>query len=173
MRGKLDWRSSRARRRRLIPAHAGKTLVDSFVFQSVEAHPRACGENMFLTPSQSCCQGSSPRMRGKHLSAWRRSYLNRLIPAHAGKTENPRRHSHGCRAHPRACGENFNAYCNVHVRQGSSPRMRGKPKELDRPISFWGLIPAHAGKTSRIGNQRRTCRAHPRACGENELVFDA
>ena len=57
------------------------------------------------------------------------------------------------------------------MKSGSSPLTRGKltnriPHGLDD-----GLIPAHAGKTSR-GSSRPVCpRAHPRSRGENAGVF--
>ena len=45
--------------------------------------------------------------------------------------------------------------------------MRGKPLGVRRSGSHAGLIPAHAGKTSRQSSLRRLTWAHPRACGEN------
>ncbi len=45
--------------------------------------------------------------------------------------------------------------------------MRGKLFVKCVHIVRWGLIPAHAGKTTRALNQRRAPPAHPRACGEN------
>ena len=70
-------------------------------------------------------------------------------------------------AHPRACGENichlFASLFNV----GSSPRMRGKPVQRLSRRSGPGLIPAHAGKTTRKPLHSASHRAHPRACGEN------
>ena len=70
-------------------------------------------------------------------------------------------------AHPRACGENichlFASLFNV----GSSPRMRGKPVQRLSRRSGPGLIPAHAGKTTRKPLHSASHRAHPHACGEN------
>ena len=51
--------------------------------------------------------------------------------------------------------------------QGSSPLTRGKPGRKAQRRRRPGLIPAHAGKTSR-GSSRPVCpRAHPRSRGEN------
>ena len=45
--------------------------------------------------------------------------------------------------------------------------MRGKPRGPRSLCSPVGLIPAHAGKTSRVQSLKPSGRAHPRACGEN------
>ena len=115
-------------------------------------------------------RGSSPRMRGKLLIRRLDPGLDRLIPAHAGKTSSRAWLRAWCRAHPRACGENLREDKRRGPAPGSSPRMRGK-----RCISFslssgWGLIPAHAGKTRASPATSRQPTAHPRACGEN-IVF--
>ena len=72
--------------RRLIPAYAGKTVLDCDVGREIRAHPRVCGENnsgMVWTFSSS---GSSPRMRGKLELLRLDASAVRLIPAYAGKT---------------------------------------------------------------------------------------
>ena len=49
--------------------------------------------------------------------------------------------------HPRGCGENFGLDFIGVCREGSPPRMRGKPGfELDN-IASSGITPADAGKT--------------------------
>ena len=55
----------------------------------------------------------------------------------------------------------------TQITKGSSPLTRGKPGRRTLPWRSWGLIPAHAGKTSpaRCGRASRT--AHPRSRGEN------
>ena len=52
MRGKLKPTKARAKKVRLIPAHAGKTSADYSRCRRHQAHPRACGENpnIFLMP---------------------------------------------------------------------------------------------------------------------------
>ena len=72
--------------RGLIPAYAGKTVKWWVAFLGVGAHPRVCGENPIAHMAPTASLGSSPRMRGKRLTA---SHLPRkvgLIPAYAGKT---------------------------------------------------------------------------------------
>ena len=55
----------------------------------------------------------------------------------------------------------------MRTREGSSPLTRGKrPPAADR-LRRLGLIPAHAGKTSRLCSFRSPRPAHPRSRGEN------
>ena len=91
----------------------------------------------------------------------------RLIPARAGKTLKSKSYAPRSTAHPRACGENGVVGVWGRLVGGSSPRVRGKPERIRRTSSATGLIPARAGKTSRVHRSGLRRRAHPRACGEN------
>ena len=133
--------------RRLIPAHAGKTQSTSVKSPLSPAHPRACGENTTTGGQSMCTNGSSPRMRGKHPGTPSTRWLDRLIPAHAGKTCRSGSMYYPVGAHPRACGENFLWRGGADGAGGSSPRMRGKRDCLCFLGLDSGLIPAHAGKT--------------------------
>ena len=137
------------------------------------AHPRACGENGFGAFFPLAASGSSPRMRGKLRREASGGLEGRLIPAHAGKTARFARAVEVPPAHPRACGENSFPALMVSSCWGSSPRMRGK--RLSSCFIMWtvGLIPAHAGKTYKATEDGAVNEAHPRACGENQLVFHA
>ena len=167
MRGKRVVEFFRADLARLIPAHAGKTPHPPFSTRRAEAHPRACGENAEPPAESWRVAGSSPRMRGKLCWAWASRSSRGLIPAHAGKTLRRVQLTIQDEAHPRACGENpaMNASANGLV--GSSPRMRGKRVTTSRHLTYFRLIPAHAGKTLGSTIIRDSSRAHPRACGEN------
>ena len=139
------------------------TTVSGFI----PAHPRACGENVLGPDWGSASMGSSPRVRGKHLTPSDLLHNAGLIPARAGKTGSARRPHFRVAAHPRACGENDGFEVEAHPFGGSSPRVRGKPLALWAALRAGRLIPARAGKTS---SRRRTpwpATAHPRACGEN------
>ena len=111
--------------------------------------------------------GSSPRMRGKLRQLRHRLRHSGLIPAHAGKTPSHTQRPRIRSAHPRACGENAFLYRGTCHRLGSSPRMRGKHSLGVDVRMARGLIPAHAGKTSRFSAYPTNPAAHPRACGEN------
>ena len=172
---------------RLIPAHAGKTLVPASRMVIGGAHPRSRGENTRSSCSRSARAGSSPLTRGKRNCPGRRrkrqgsSPLTRgkpsvalaflrisgLIPAHAGKTA-VRSGSGSCRpAHPRSRGENSAPQALRPSPGGSSPLTRGKLDAAATVAGTAGLIPAHAGKTPNSGRSALRGSAHPRSRGEN------
>ena len=151
----------------LIPAHAGKTSFRFSAGALPPAHPRSRGENRSSIQSRSPVGGSSPLTRGKRNRPRRRCKLQRLIPAHAGKTRRncPRRRM--IRAHPRSRGENPTRHGPRPWRHGSSPLTRGKLIEgLEMAVSL-RLIPAHAGKTGLKLPKMSRGTAHPRSRGEN------
>ena len=85
-RGKLRLGHDGRAGRGLIPAHAGKTSMSSWISMVSPAHPRSRGENR---KSRIVCftrSGSSPLTRGKLFRVLDGEYAFGLIPAHAGKT---------------------------------------------------------------------------------------
>ena len=112
-------------------------------------------------------QGSSPLTRGKRPCAPYSHLLERLIPAHAGKTVSRERTCSPHRAHPRSRGENLRSGESGRLRRGSSPLTRGKPPCACRVGVHAGLIPAHAGKTVVGCVAAAFGGAHPRSRGEN------
>ena len=135
----------------------------------LRAHPRSRGENPVSAATNAFAAGSSPLTRGKRIE--RREVVVRLglIPAHAGKTTIANELLSAAGAHPRSRGENPSRRFSRLSPAGSSPLTRGKPYQALRTQSNKGLIPAHAGKTSRAGRKADTRRAHPRSRGENPL----
>ena len=93
--------------------------------------------------------------------------LTRLIPAHAGKTRGASMPCVKRAAHPRSRGENGAAGRRRDDHDGSSPLTRGKHSLRVLDPTQCRLIPAHAGKTSRIPTFGRCTPAHPRSRGEN------
>ena len=84
--GKPPPRAVRGADLRLIPAHAGKTVLRRVSRPVSAAHPRSRGENPLTSTARKPRTGSSPLTRGKRnrVLAWQ--CAPRLIPAHAGKT---------------------------------------------------------------------------------------
>ena len=78
-----SWGRGRAR---LIPAHAGKTVLRVLGAGACAAHPRSRGENAAMAAITRKIGGSSPLTRGKHHDVGWEDLVVRLIPAHAGKT---------------------------------------------------------------------------------------
>ena len=134
-------------RRRLIPAHAGKTWVTSAASPTGRAHPRSRGENWSDRLYTSDTWGSSPLTRGKLSCALTAQSSSRLIPAHAGKTTYEGTVTFPRAAHPRSRGENSDRVMHDATHPGSSPLTRGKPTHRTAQAVQVRLIPAHAGKT--------------------------
>ena len=166
-RGKLEVRGACPSRCRLIPAHAGKTRSREDGLRHMWAHPRSRGENEQSLAHSPTPSGSSPLTRGKRRRRIHLGRQHRLIPAHAGKT--PRRRSliRHLPAHPRSRGENGSVLSFYAGGGGSSPLTRGKRLAGFAFGAQGRLIPAHAGKTPRVGMRARAFRAHPRSRGEN------
>ena len=56
---------------------------------------------------------------------------------------------------------------------GSSPRMRGTPRQGGHHRPDRGIIPAYAGNTALSSGSRSLTRDHPRVCGEHVVdVFE-
>ena len=85
-RGKQHVRRDVDRVLRLIPAHAGKTLLTKYPSPNLTAHPRSRGENTHRHLREAAFNGSSPLTRGKLVRRHGEGSRRRLIPAHAGKT---------------------------------------------------------------------------------------
>ena len=85
-RGKRSGLRARALRRRLIPAHAGKTRCQRRSRDPDRAHPRSRGENERDVSLAAGFGGSSPLTRGKRQARRHEAHPRGLIPAHAGKT---------------------------------------------------------------------------------------
>ena len=111
--------------------------------------------------------GSSPLTRGKLSVALRGGFAVGLIPAHAGKTLHDGIILHQGEAHPRSRGENTLTRGSRGQATGSSPLTRGKREAEAGERVLGGLIPAHAGKTSRWWTFSPSTGAHPRSRGEN------
>ena len=131
------------------------------------AHPRSRGENTAAGLPAAGVGGSSPLTRGKPPRRSPPKSRPGLIPAHAGKTRTAQGRPSSAGAHPRSRGENPIEPLNEEAEAGSSPLTRGKQGSAAMSLMKKGLIPAHAGKTTRGASCRDRGRAHPRSRGEN------
>ena len=167
VRGKHGLKRHVLKRHGLIPACAGKTACHLVCQLHVRAHPRVCGENFEWENYWRDQRGSSPRVRGKPGRSAPAYLRAGLIPACAGKTRRLRHRARGFGAHPRVCGENRRVVDCGELREGSSPRVRGKLSARTSETLADGLIPACAGKTRPAATRKAKTTAHPRVCGEN------
>ena len=125
-RGKRISLSQTRCKKRLIPAHAGKTYLALSDQVQKAAHPRSRGENPVFVTVNVHASGSSPLTRGKRGVVCRGRRRCRLIPAHAGKTAGSGASAGAGSAHPRSRGENLEALDATERAWGSSPLTRGK-----------------------------------------------
>ena len=86
LRGTLFRRRGRQRRRGIIPALAGNTMVWGGALSRHGDHPRACGEHCEPPAVSVGCAGSSPRLRGTRADHGNRPVARGIIPALAGNT---------------------------------------------------------------------------------------
>ena len=147
VRGKPSPTATTRARGRIIPARAGQTSPCCPHAIGSSDHPRACGANVVVSECHDCVSGSSPRVRGKRDVPVRIRVRARIIPARAGQTITGIMLVVGRADHPRACGANSANGANAVSHFGSSPRVRGKPADVERAPHAIRIIPARAGQT--------------------------
>ena len=155
---------------RIIPAYAGSTVKQGKNGRMQWDHPRVCGEHVIPPIKDGVSWGSSPRMRGALADRPRPRRSPGIIPAYAGSTPpspSARRRSWD---HPRVCGEHEAEGATGLAVEGSSPRMRGAPREEGAAAGRAGIIPAYAGSTEREETPDGEGGDHPRVCGEHAPV---
>ena len=91
--------------RRIIPEDAGSTMTKRPSSILATDHPRGCGEHVLEGDGFTRMPGSSPQMRGAHLTCRHAQYWGRIIPADAGSTTPEISISRDSQDHPRRCGE--------------------------------------------------------------------
>ena len=131
----------------ITPAHAGKS--DSELFSSPEKrdHPRTRGEKLSAPTFPALETGSPPHTRGKGSMSVINAWVDRITPAHAGKSNYVYYCQNKGRDHPRTRGEKREGSRKTFPLGGSPPHTRGKGFCA---ISFYGITritPAHAGKS--------------------------
>ena len=72
-------------RRRITPAHAGKSARICLCHTCAGDHPRPCGEKIDDVEANAYEIGSPPPMRGKEVELLPGVAVGRITPAHAGK----------------------------------------------------------------------------------------
>ena len=89
----------------ITPAHAGKRSPAFSSNSYGRDHPRTCGEKEINEAIVHHWIGSPPHMRGKVDFSGHPPFLQRITPAHAGKSQYQRRQAGYQKDHPRTCGE--------------------------------------------------------------------
>ena len=135
------------RRRRIIPAYAGSTMISTCGAGTPADHPRIRGEHCQAILHVSSLAGSSPHTRGAHVHVRLRNHVARIIPAYAGSTSSSLRALTTIADHPRIRGEHVMPSRNVNGVTGSSPHTRGAQFNFARDAKLVRIIPAYAGST--------------------------
>ena len=148
MRGTHHHRRHHRFRWGIIPAYAGNTHATLASPSGLGDHPRVCGEHALFAIANAAPLGSSPRMRGTQGGRVHFIDFVGIIPAYAGNTGRIDEREGGLRDHPRVCGEHKGVITMEYLGTGSSPRMRGTPKEGMYGKAIDGIIPAYAGNTA-------------------------
>ena len=105
MRGKVVRAIPDILRKRITPAYAGKSIVPMLSLQSLQDHPRLCGEKFYKSGNICGAWGSPPPMRGKGDGMQYEIWYNRITPAYAGKRVKKSAMQSAGQDHPRLCGE--------------------------------------------------------------------
>ena len=153
----------------IIPAYAGNTSRRSARTADERDHPRVCGEHGRIRSPIRMSAGSSPRMRGTHLTNPDLTPNRGIIPAYAGNTTARLQNIEILGDHPRVCGEHARRAFASLSGMGSSPRMRGTHYRSIAVRAPIGIIPAYAGNTVLDWESQDNPRDHPRVCGEHTL----
>ena len=151
----------------IIPALAGNTQTLETSWAAHGDHPRACGEHMRLHHQCAGSWGSSPRLRGTHVSSSLDRQIWGIIPALAGNTPAMADRRIVAQDHPRACGEHGRCRRPTGGTRGSSPRLRGTRADATSQGHRRRIIPALAGNTRSTVSAVSSTKDHPRACGEH------
>ena len=134
----------------ITPACAGKRAGCTIARPPSWDHPRVCGEKYLYIRPQVARIGSPPRVRGK-------VFINsRQSPCH--------------KDHPRVCGEKTVYDFAYAEKGGSPPRVRGKAGGQSSALNAPGITPACAGKSAFPLRSVRSCKDHPRVCGEKKAA---
>ena len=169
MRGKDKYSFKDLLSTRITPAYAGKRRRKSELPETLQDHPRLCGEKFFSVLHCTKYLGSPPPMRGKGLVQHLHMGDGGITPAYAGKSDNAGDRCRLRRDHPRLCGEKSGIYKAMCCRIGSPPPMRGKGIVKLKNARFMGITPAYAGKRFGKAVISPYHRDHPRLCGEKTI----
>ena len=152
--------------RRFIPACAGNSRSWRSGPWRCAVHPRVCGELSAACRGTMAVNGSSPRVRGTRRSPVPRTGLPRFIPACAGNSPAAPAAISRSSVHPRVCGELSAVAHRSRLAHGSSPRVRGTPRDRIAGGRHRRFIPACAGNSPARGGAHGIHAVHPRVCGE-------
>ena len=165
-RGSRNRGRDRCRRRRSIPANAGKPGLGGRKVRAVRVYPRERGEARTALDSLPSRSGLSPRTRGSRLAVAGRDGVLGSIPANAGKPSRTPEFRVELGVYPRERGEAACRQAEGNRVPGLSPRTRGSRGGFASVHPARGSIPANAGKPPTAPPSPAGTRVYPRERGE-------
>ncbi len=135
---------------RFIPTHVGNTHHLHGWYWLLPVHPHACGEHIAARLQIELLNGSSPRMWGTRFVRAKQSRRWRFIPTHVGNTIFSTGIYFFNSVHPHACGEHPVHHLFHAGNCGSSPRMWGTLRGVEKPDCSGRFIPTHVGNTGMV-----------------------
>ena len=151
----------------ITPAHAGKTLQYFSLQLSFRDHPRSRGKDIVSNLECFPLPGSPPLTRERQHRLLHTMLVQRITPAHAGKTLPLLPSSDTLRDHPRSRGKDFSLSRCFFGLPGSPPLTRERQEAWQQGIQDSGITPAHAGKTLRWPRTIDHRWDHPRSRGKD------
>ena len=119
---------------RSIPACAGEPPCRHCRHRRERVYPRVCGGTPTEREAETLAGGLSPRVRGNRRWPDRRPRMPGSIPACAGEPLSPMPTSSTATVYPRVCGGTDGIQGWETGARGLSPRVRGNPPPLFRPL---------------------------------------
>ncbi len=170
MRGTRQSPPARFSEPRFIPACAGNARVYARAPCPWSVHPRVCGERAESPLDFNSLRGSSPRVRGTQALIISQGVEHRFIPACAGNAPPTILYIPPFPVHPRVCGERAMTLTGIMACIGSSPRVRGTRRIMERSKPCHRFIPACAGNAVTNLATKVWVTVHPRVCGERRRL---
>ena len=146
----------------------GNTIATLHCIEIIAVHPRAYGEHHNIASLHRDYRGSSPCLRGTLVNPPPFRLYWRFIPVLTGNTFFCAVHTKRHAVHPRAYGEHFSGSIVSVKKVGSSPCLRGTPKDGCNIIFNSRFIPVLTGNTAVIDLKASLRTVHPRAYGEHQ-----
>ena len=130
-----------------IPACAGEPQLVAHAIALVGVYPRVCGGTDKIGPRPSTFEGLSPRVRGNHLIARRRTQRERSIPACAGEPVPSIIGAGALGVYPRVCGGTAGSMVKGERGARSIPACAGEPPDAPAPARASAVYPRVCGGT--------------------------
>ena len=152
--------------RRITPEDAGTSYPSNLFHNVIKDHPRGCGDKPDAFVLHYHLGGSPPRMRGQESRTVTSRVIQRITPADAGTSLDPRIRLYSPEDHPRGCGDKNYFSINFYWFIGSPPRMRGQVIPPGLSLSRCWITPADAGTSLLQPFPGKVPQDHPRGCGD-------